>query len=270
MGSYADILRIAPDRVLKKPKIYPGNHPGLEHSNFMNREAMRNEKAAYERLQPPGNVGHKGIIRCVNSNAPNDALELEFANQGNLETYIRDNPIPARDLRVKWITSLADAFADLHSRRVVHGDVALRNILVHDGAVKVCDFGEASVLPLDTDMARFRDEDGTTVRVEMMYLGCVLYSAVAWEEFKYDYFAEMRLPEKKEVPGTDGVSFGEVIGKCWAGGCASMEELRVGVYEAAERLQRVEGTDKSWTGILLLALLGSFSYVIAHWLGINS
>ncbi|PGH14650.1 hypothetical protein AJ80_05830 [Polytolypa hystricis UAMH7299] len=246
MGSYAEVLQIAEDRVLKKPKVYPENDPDLANSNFMNREEIRNEKAVYERLG-----SHEGIIHCFK--ALDDSIELAFANQ-------------TQELRGNWIQSLVDAFSYVHARRVVHQGIALRNILLHNNSPKLCDSGESSILLLGTNMEQFCDYD-TTPQVEILYLGYVLYSIVIWKEFKYDYFKNMRFPEAEELPATDGIPFGAVVRKCWAGEYASMEVLRRDVYDTAE-LQKAGGTTSTWLGVLLLALLGSFPNVIVHWFAV--
>jgi hypothetical protein len=57
-------------------------------------------------------------------------------------------------------------------------DIALRSILVHDDSLKLCDFGEAHLLTLDTDMAGFYVND-TTPQIEILHLGCIMYSIAA-------------------------------------------------------------------------------------------
>ncbi|KKZ67384.1 hypothetical protein EMCG_06946 [[Emmonsia] crescens] len=233
MGSYADVLRIAEDRVLKKPKIYPDHKPELAYSNFINRAELQNEKAVYERLG-----SHDGIIHCFK--ALDESIELAFANQGDLEKYIQTNSSPSRELRAKWIRSLADVFSyvHVHSRRVVLQDVALRNILVHNNSLKLCDFGDSSLLPLDTNMQQFC-ESGTTPQIEILYVGCVVYSIAVWQEFKYDYFKNECFPEAEELPAMNSVLFASVIRKCWTRGYASMEALRKDVHNTAECLPAI-------------------------------
>ncbi|KAK2799698.1 hypothetical protein FQN50_008398 [Emmonsiellopsis sp. PD_5] len=227
MGSYADVLRIAEDRVLKKPKIYAEHsNPDLAYSNFINREELRNEKAVYERLGT-----HDGIIRCFK--ALDGSIELAFANQGDLKKYLQTNSSPSREFRASWIRSLVETFSYVHSCRVILQDVALRNILVHNNSLKLCDFGDSSLLPLNTDMQRFC-ESGTTPQVEILYVGCVLYSIAAWHEFKYDYFENERFPEPEELPAMDGILFASIIRKCWTGGYASMEALSRDIHNTAE------------------------------------
>ncbi|KAI1921750.1 hypothetical protein LOZ12_002184 [Ophidiomyces ophidiicola] len=258
-GSCADIYRISEDRVLKTPKIYPESyHPDLEYSNFMHREEIQNEKLVFERL---GN--HEGVIRCLNQHS--DSIVLVFANQGDMENYIEHNPCPKQELRVQWVKSLIDAFCYIHSRRVVHQDIALRNILLHNDSPKICDFGQSAMLPLDTDMEQFCVYE-TTPQVELLALGSLLYSIIVWKCFEYDYFENNRLPEPQELPTTNGIPFGSIIRKCWSGQYASMEALMKDFRAVSDR-QNSERQPLTWRGALLVSFVASFPYVI-HWLGV--
>jgi serine/threonine protein kinase len=226
MGSYADVVRIAEDRVLKVPKIYPENNPELAYSNYINRTELQNEGAVYKRLGT-----HDGIIRCFE--VLDESIELAFANQGDLDKYIRTNPPPSPEMRAQWIRPLVEAISYVHSCRVVLQDIALRNILIHNYSPKLCDFGDSSLLPLDTNMQHFC-ESGTTPQIEILYVGCVLYSIAAWKKFKYDYFENERFPEPEELPVTDGVLFERVIRNCWAGQYTSMEAVGNDVHDIGE------------------------------------
>ncbi|KAF2176765.1 kinase-like protein [Zopfia rhizophila CBS 207.26] len=216
-GSFGYVWRIARDRVLKEPKIYSNNNSGSAYSNMVNRAEILNEKAVYERLGT-----HHGIIHCFK--ALDESIELAFANQGDLSTYMRANPLPSQKFRVKWIQVVVNAFSHAHARRVVIQDISLRNILVHENSLKLSDFGESSLLPLDTDMTRFCVND-TTPQIEILHLGCILYSIAAWKEFKYNYFEAERWPEVGELPVTDDILYASIIKKCWNGEYVSMEAL---------------------------------------------
>jgi serine/threonine protein kinase len=224
-GSFGFVWRIAKDRVLKAPKLYEEDLPWAVHSNWVNRMELLREKAVYERLG-----SHDGIIKCFK--ALDESIELAFANQGDLEHYVENNPPPPRPLRARWIRSLVDTFNYVHFCRVAVGDVALRNILVHDNSLKLCDFGESYLLPLETDMAQF-SENRVTPQVEILFLGCVLYSIAVWKEFKYDYWETERWPEPGELPEMDGIVFASVISKCFNKEYCSMEALQKEVQAVA-------------------------------------
>jgi serine/threonine protein kinase len=142
-----------------------------------------------------------------------------------MQTY----PLPSSQFRANWIQLLVDTFSYAHARRVVIQDVALRNILVQDNSLKLSDFGESFLLPLDTNMAQFCVND-TTAQIEILHLGCILYSIAAWREFRYNYFDTERWPAAGGLPITDGILFASVIRKCWNGEYASLEELQKDVH----------------------------------------
>jgi serine/threonine protein kinase len=225
-GSFGFVWRIAEDRVLKEPKIYSEDSAGSVYSNMVNRAEILNEKAVYERLG-----SHHGIIQCFKTS--DQSIELAFANQGDLSTYMQTYPLPSSQFRANWIQLLVDTFSYAHARRVVIQDVALRNILVQDNSLKLSDFGESFLLPLDTNMAQFCVND-TTAQIEILHLGCILYSIAAWREFRYNYFDTERWPAAGELPITDGILFASVIRKCWNGEYASLEELQKDVHYLAD------------------------------------
>ncbi|KAF2460479.1 kinase-like domain-containing protein [Lineolata rhizophorae] len=194
-GSFGLVWQIAEDRVRKDPKIYAEHNNERAYSNMVNRAEIQTEKAVYERLG-----SHAGIIECFK--ATDESIELAFANQGDLAAYMQANLAPAQELRAKWIRLLVDTFAHVHARKIIIQDIALRNVLLHDNTLKLCDFGECILLPLDTDMGQFH-VNGTTPQIEILHLGCMLYSIAVWREFKYDYFDLERWPEAGELPMTE-------------------------------------------------------------------
>lgn len=49
---------------------------------------------------------------------------------------------------IKIVLDIAEGLAYIHSHLIVHGDIKSLNMLVINGVVKICDFGEASYLPV--------------------------------------------------------------------------------------------------------------------------
>lgn len=219
LGRFGCVFKSVEGRVVKKPKTYPEvNDPDVACINEANVICFRNEANVYKRLGR-----HKGILQYFRISEY--SIELAFANQGDLFIYMRENSQPTEAIRFEWIRSLADTFAYVHSCRVVIEDINLKNILVHNNCLKLIDFGNSSLLPMDTDMEQFCVED-ITPELEIFHLGCVFYSIAVWSEFEYNCFEHNCLPKSGQLPNTDGI-FGEVIiTKCWTGGYASMEDLR--------------------------------------------
>lgn len=226
-GTFGYVWRIADDRVRKEPKIWPETDPDTACVNMTRRFEIQNEISNYERLGK-----HDGIIECLD--LQKESIELAFANQGDLSSYIKSQPVPTEAFRVKWIQSLVDSFSYVHSRRVVVQDIALRNVLVHNGSLKLCDFGQSTLLPMDTDMANFCAND-TTPKIEILQLGCMLYSIAVWQELKYDYYDTQCWPGVADLPSTADVLLSSVIEKCFRGEFASMEALQDCVHDMMDQ-----------------------------------
>lgn len=80
----------------------------------------------------------KSCLVAENANLGNDAVPLQPSD------YISPlRSITTTDL-VCWLFQVARGMEYLASRKVIHGDLAARNILLGDGnVVKICDFGLA-------------------------------------------------------------------------------------------------------------------------------
>ncbi|KAJ7601330.1 kinase-like domain-containing protein, partial [Mycena polygramma] len=63
-----------------------------------------------------------------------------------LETPIDPPNIPTKDERIRLIYQLRHLVVDLHSRKIVHGDIKPQNLLMcSDGRLRFCDFDESSL-----------------------------------------------------------------------------------------------------------------------------
>lgn len=107
-----------------------------------------------------------------------------------------------------------ETFRYIYSRKVLHQDVKLNNILVDGGCLKVIDFANAVMFGVDADMEEICARDPLS-RVDILGLGCVFYSIAAWRVFCYDYFEYERWPRMEELPETRGLLCEDIINKCW-------------------------------------------------------
>jgi serine/threonine protein kinase len=192
--------------------------------NDISRQTLENEIQVYKRLG-----SHDGIIESFQSSSY--GVELARA-QGDLEDYIKDHPEPANTSKVAWILSLIKAFSHIHSWRVFVDDIALHNILVLDGQLKVADFGQAIVLPLGADITTIT-ENYLNIRIEILHLGWILYSVASWKAHRY-YFFDSDEPKPSwpvSFPKVDDVLCGKFIEKCWRGEYASTDDLKIDALE---------------------------------------
>lgn len=105
-----------------------------------------------------------------------------------------------------------------HDQRVLVADIASRNFLLDlDLNIKFCDFSEASLLPLD--------DNGYTTRIDIGFLGAVIYEVVTGEKCEIDLFKDndptdgrARWPRREFLPSTENVWLGSIIEGCWVDG----------------------------------------------------
>ncbi|KAH8698348.1 kinase-like domain-containing protein [Talaromyces proteolyticus] len=229
MGLFGYVFKLSDDRVIKVPRIFPeSEHEHNSHLNWVNLESLKKEGAIYKRLGV-----HEGIIQCLK--IQDESIELAFANEGTLLTYIQTHSPPTKDFRFEWIRSLTDTFVYVHSRRVLVQDIDLQNILVHDSSLKLVDFGQSFILPPNADM-KHACVNETTTSMEILHLGCIFYSIAAWTKFKYYYFDHWRWPLLEELPDTNDIICGDVIKKCWTAKYATIEEVAKDIQSQADEV----------------------------------
>jgi hypothetical protein len=87
---------------------------------------------------------------------------------------------------------------------------------------------------LNTDMGQICPRD--TLRVDLIGIGCVIYSIAAWEVFDYGYFAEERLPDPEDLKPTGHIMCGRIIKKCWDGDHSSVKAPHDDVINSLESI----------------------------------
>lgn len=70
---------------------------------------------------------------------------------------------PSEAIRDTWIQSLVETFWYIYSRKILHLDVEINNILVKNGSLKVID-ANAAMYVLDADMKDLRQRSIVTSR----------------------------------------------------------------------------------------------------------
>ncbi|PYI28479.1 hypothetical protein BP00DRAFT_260113 [Aspergillus indologenus CBS 114.80] len=229
-GMTGIVLKLGEDRAVKKAKQYqPGYlqaREDVEYMNDINRQTLENEIQVFKRLG-----SYEGIIPYFQTSQY--GIELALA-QGNLECYLETYPERENSLKISWMSSLIKTLAHVHSHRVFVDDIALRNILILDGKLKLADFGQSILLPLDIDIASANKND-LNVRIEILHLGWVLYSIASWHVHKYYFFGpenhDLCWPETGSFPNVDDVLWGRMIKKCWHGQYGSMDDVKDEAYQ---------------------------------------
>ncbi|PGH15812.1 serine/threonine protein kinase [Helicocarpus griseus UAMH5409] len=214
---FSGIICIADENTIVK---HPKANPRDDSYNQMLRDMILNERLIYERLG-----AHKGIISYLGiHDQTSGEIRLAYAKQGDLQRYIQSHDAPSEASRASWIQSLVKTFWYIYYRKVLHQDVKPNNILVDGGALKVTDFANSEMHALDVDMEEICANDPLS-RVDILGLGCIIYSIAAWRVFYYDYFEDERWPEQENLPGTCGLIYEDIANKCWRDSYVTIKSL---------------------------------------------
>ncbi len=232
------IVLLDGSHAIKIPKVrdltsMPEEHrENQEYVNDVNRGMLESEKAVYLR------VGRcDGIAECINISE--DGIRLALYKRGDLEAYIESEAAVDRSRKAGWILSIIKTILHFHSSKVLVDDMALRNILVADDlSLKMIDFGQCPLLPLDADLNAASD-NGLTAQADIFHLGCVIYSIVAWQRYECNLFMRGWVrPLLRDLPNVDRLFCGDVIRKCWSAEYSSMEQLYCDAHESLEHVMR--------------------------------
>lgn len=77
-------------------------------------------------------------------------LVMEYCNGGDLDSYIKllrekNKQLLSERQAKEFLKQLLNGFQGLQALFVIHRDLKLKNILVHDGILKIADFGLSKV-----------------------------------------------------------------------------------------------------------------------------
>ncbi|RHZ60890.1 hypothetical protein Glove_350g100 [Diversispora epigaea] len=100
-----------------------------------------NEVKRYRKLEINDNIlKFYGITKQENTN--NYMIVFEYANNGSLRQYLKTN-FQKFDWNIKLnlAKQIANALMDLHDNNIIHGKLTSESILVHNGTIKLNNFG---------------------------------------------------------------------------------------------------------------------------------
>jgi serine/threonine-protein kinase ULK/ATG1 len=69
-------------------------------------------------------------------------LFLEYCNGGSLEDYLKKNGgMLSEEESCLVMEELVEAFTEMNEKNLMHRDIKPANILIHNGKIKIADFG---------------------------------------------------------------------------------------------------------------------------------
>jgi serine/threonine protein kinase len=186
------------------------------------------EERIYKALCP-----HPRIITCYGLNE--SGLKLEYAANGTLLGHLHapdsSGSITTAD-RVRWAHQAAEAVAYIHTKRVIHCDINVRNILLDEEFnAKRCDFQGEYVdehgshhngYALENTKAFLpRSDDHSDEKSDLFALGTAIYEIMT----NHEPFPELEAHKDAEeierryqegvFLSVDGILGGDIIRKCW-------------------------------------------------------
>jgi len=229
-GMECVVCRYAEDKVLKIPRrmaiqAKDGTWSQPE-KRYVSADSMELEQKAYERLYGvPGIAEYYGI--------ESGGIAIKYYAKGCLELCL---PRADESTRHKWMIEATEIIHNCHEARVLLFDIAMRNFVVSDDmTLRAIDFEQADVLAYGTNMAEAQS-DGLTVKIDLLHLGCVLYSLASATKFQADCASEEEWPSV--FPSTENIAAGQVIRGCWDRRYSSakevLEDLRASLVAAPQ------------------------------------
>ncbi|PRP77839.1 putative leucine-rich repeat receptor-like protein kinase [Planoprotostelium fungivorum] len=91
-----------------------------------------------------GLKSHLNIVAYIGVTIPPQSLSIitEYCSGGSLQRYLEKNPKCEMNTKIKFMKEIAQGMHHLHKEKVIHRDLASRNILLGENNVaKVTDFG---------------------------------------------------------------------------------------------------------------------------------
>ncbi|PRP82088.1 hypothetical protein PROFUN_03778 [Planoprotostelium fungivorum] len=160
------------------------------------------EVSILQRLPP-----HRNVVLFRAATFPPQPLSMitEFCGGGSLYAYLRNHPGMLPNEKLRLVTEIARGMRHLHQQKVVHRDLALRNILLSDQLeAKVSDFGlsrvnsngDGSTTKSDVGPLKWMSPEAVTESRYSTKSDVFSFGVVVWEIFEeQDPFPEVTAVE---------------------------------------------------------------------------
>ncbi|CAI7596005.1 unnamed protein product [Penicillium glandicola] len=199
----------------------------------------------------PRIVEYKGLAE--------DGLILKYYPNGTLRNHIKNHPYETLERRLEWCKQLVDTLSFVHSKRVIHCDICLHNILLDENFnIILADF-QGLLISATTGLTLL---DGLTrecaksymprehtyeasVRTDLFAVGSAIYHLVAGHEVfpELDNIDDERVIYARfangEFPKDDYVG-SHIVESCWKGEYVSAAEISADIAELQAATKAVD------------------------------
>lgn len=117
--------------------------------NFSKMEGLINDKYIESEITNMKNAVHPNIVQLYDvkiSHKKNIYLIQEYCNGGSLELYLEQRGRLSEKEVLHLMKKIIAGYKHLYEKKIVHRDLKLSNILLHDDEVKICDFGFSKLM----------------------------------------------------------------------------------------------------------------------------
>jgi serine/threonine protein kinase len=174
-----------------------------------------------------------------------DGLILKYYPNGTLHKYIEAHPDETLERRLEWCKQLVDTLSFVHSKRVIHCDICLYNMLLDENFnIILADFqglllSSVTGLPLLDGMTRESAKGYmprehpyvVNVQTDLFSVGSAIYHIMAGHEVFpeldsfHDEDAIAARFVNEDFPNNDDYVASHIVEKCWRGEYSSAAEI---------------------------------------------
>ncbi|OQE26897.1 hypothetical protein PENFLA_c006G02086 [Penicillium flavigenum] len=186
-----------------------------------------------------------------------DGLILKYYPNGTLHNFIKAHPDETLECRLEWCKQLVDTLSFVHSKRVIHCDICLQNILLDENFnIILADFqglllSSVNGLPLLDGMTRecakaYMPREHlyvVNVQTDLFAVGSAIYHIIAGHEVfpELDSFNDEDVITARFINGdfpNNNYVASHIAEKCWRGEYSSAAEISADI--AAVRAAAVD------------------------------
>ncbi|CAD8079711.1 unnamed protein product [Paramecium sonneborni] len=186
-GAFGNVYKVlGPDQQIYALKcIYKRR---FKEANGCVGELIMNEVNALKQLQSQFIVNLKQTFECNYEDETIFCILLEYCDNGNLLEYLQKNYTNFDQQKaIVFFKQILQGMQMIHQKRIIHRDLKLPNILVHQDQIKIADFGFCHILEEDQNQVKLNlgslgtqapevlNNEPYGLKSDMFSIGVILY-----------------------------------------------------------------------------------------------